>query len=201
MPAIRTAVRRARKLLLWAFVAFVCWLVLIGGWIVHYGSTDHKKNSDCIIVLGAAIQGDKPSPVFEERLRHAVNLYRNGYAPKLILTGGLGDGRKRSESSVASDFVRRFGVPNRDIIIEERSRTTYQNLQESADVMKAKGFRTAIVVSDPLHMERSMMMAGDLGLDAVSSPTPTSRYRTLGPQLGFLYREIYFFHYYLITNE
>lgn len=201
MPAIRTLFYQVHRTLLWILAALVAWPVLLGGWIAYYGSVDHKEKSDCIVVLGAAIQGDRPSPVFAERLRHAVDLYRRGYAPKLLLTGGVGAGERRSESSVASDFVRGLGIPDRDILIEERSRTTYQNLTEAARIMSIEKLRTAIVVSDPFHMERSMTMASDLGLDAVSSPTPTSRYRTLTTQLGFLAREVYFFNTYLITNE
>jgi uncharacterized SAM-binding protein YcdF (DUF218 family) len=201
MSAISTSPRRVRKALLWALLALVCWVVLVGGWITYYGSVDHKKRSDCVIVLGAAIQGDKPSPVFEERLRHAVELYRDGYASKLVLTGGIGAGTQHSESSVGSTFVSALGIPAEDILVEERSHTTFQNLDEAAYVMASHGLRTAIVVSDPLHMERSMTMADDLGLDAVSSPTPTSRYRTPATQFEFLAREVYFFHHYLISDE
>lgn len=201
MPAINTKPHRARRFILWALLALACWLILAGGRIAYYGSIDHKKKSDCAIVLGAAVQGDRPSPVFAERLRHAVELHRRGYASKLVLTGGVGAGTQRSESSVGSDFVRALGVPAEDVLIEERSHTTLQNLDEAAYVMASHGLRTAIVVSDPLHMERSMTMAGDLELDAVSSPTPTTRYRTLKTQFEFLAREVYFLHHYLLTSE
>jgi uncharacterized SAM-binding protein YcdF (DUF218 family) len=56
-------------------------------------------------------------------------------------------------------------------------------------------------VSDPLHMKRAMMMADDLDIAAVSSPTPTSRYRSLKTKLGFLLRELYFIHHYSATGD
>ena len=67
--------------------------------------------------------------------------------------------------------------------------------------MQLHRLKSAIIVSDPLHMKRAVMMAGGLGINAVSSPTPTTRYRSLWTQLGFLIREIYFFHHYLITGN
>jgi uncharacterized SAM-binding protein YcdF (DUF218 family) len=67
--------------------------------------------------------------------------------------------------------------------------------------MQKHGLKSAIIVSDPLHMKRAMMMAEDLGIEAASSPTPTTRYRSLQTKLGFLIREIYFFHHYIITGN
>ena len=60
---------------------------------------------------------------------------------------------------------------------------------------------SAIIVSDPMHMKRAMMMAGDLEVVAVSSPTPTSRYRSFKTKLGFLLREVYFIHHYFVTGD
>lgn len=67
--------------------------------------------------------------------------------------------------------------------------------------MREHGLKSAIIVSDPLHMKRALMMAEGLEIDAVSSPTPTTRYRSLQSKLGFLFRELYFFHHYLITGD
>ena len=68
-------------------------------------------------------------------------------------------------------------------------------------MMQKNGLKSAIIVSDPLHMKRAMMMAAGLGIDAVSSPTPTTRYRSLQTKLGFLVRELYFFHHYVIIGN
>ncbi|HEY5741174.1 MAG TPA: YdcF family protein [Terrimicrobiaceae bacterium] len=162
---------------------------------------DYAANADCIVVLGAAIRGSSPTPVFEERIRHGVDLYRNGMAAKIVFTGGFGDGQKHSESSVAAAVAGRLGVPVASVLIEEKSRTTRQNLAEALEVMRQNGLHSAIIVSDPLHMKRAMMMAEDLGIEAFSSPTPTTRYRSFRARLVFLIREIYFFHHYLITGD
>jgi uncharacterized SAM-binding protein YcdF (DUF218 family) len=63
------------------------------------------------------------------------------------------------------------------------------------------GLKSAIIVSDPLHMKRAMMMADGLGIDAVPSPTATTRYQSFQTKFGFLIREIYFFHHYIVTEN
>jgi uncharacterized SAM-binding protein YcdF (DUF218 family) len=102
---------------------------------------------------------------------------------------------------VGSIIATQREVSANDIYIEEKSRTTQQNIAEAAALMKVHNLKSAIIVSDPLHMKRAMMMADDLGIEAVSSPTPTTRYRSLRTKLGFLLRELYFVHHYVLTGN
>jgi uncharacterized SAM-binding protein YcdF (DUF218 family) len=197
LPAKRL-VRRTLGLLLGAAVL---WLAALSGSIVRFGVRDHATSHDAAIVLGAAVYGSRPSPVFRERIRHALGLYRAGTVRKLIFTGGFGPGAARAESEVARDLALRAGVPASDILIETRSRTTRQNLLEARLLMASAGLRTAAVVSDPLHMKRALRMSSDLGMAAVSSPTPTTRYRGWRSKAAFLIRELYFYHHYLITGN
>lgn len=169
--------------------------------IWNFGASNQAQQADCIIVLGAAVNGNKASPVFEERIRHAINIYNSGFAKKIIFTGGLGDGKSHSESAVAAVFAREQGVPVADILIEERSRTTQSNLSEAYELMQAEGFGAAILVSDPLHMKRATLMAEGLGMAVFSSPTPSSRYTGFNSQLKFLLREIYFVHHYWFVGR
>jgi len=194
-------IRRILQLLGGLVIAFVAWLAILGTDIWLYGTTDNVVKSDCAIVLGAAAYGAKPSPVFEERIRHAVFLYRTGLVSKIIFTGGYGEGAPHAESEVGAAYAMNQGIPATDILVELRSHTTQQNLAEAKLLMEAQGLHTAILVSDPLHMRRAMWMANDLDIPAVSSPTPTSRYRSLKTQLRFLRRELYYWHYYLFTGK
>jgi uncharacterized SAM-binding protein YcdF (DUF218 family) len=193
-------IKKLFKLLLWLVVAALLWLSYTGIAIWSYGNKDHAALSDSIIVLGAAIVGDKPSPVFEERINHAVNLFQNTKAPRIIFTGGLGNGEKFTESEVGAAFAVGLGVPSSAILKDMTSRTTRQNLLEAQSLMKAHNLKSVIIVSDPLHLKRAEMMARDLGISAVTSPTPTSRYRSLNTKLEFLFREIYFYNHYLLFN-
>lgn len=192
---------RLKKIALWLLLAGTIWCAVLATLIWRYGAHDHATKSDCIIVLGAAVQGTTPSPVYEERIRHGVDLYKAGFASKLLFTGGVGEGQKHSEGSVGRSVATQQAVPTGDILIEERSRTTQQNLSEARLIMQKHGLKSAIIVSDPLHMKRAMMMADGLGIVAVSSPTPTTRYRSLRTKLGFLVRELYFFHHYVIAGN
>jgi uncharacterized SAM-binding protein YcdF (DUF218 family) len=180
--------------------AVLLWLAILASSIVSFGSRDRATSHDAAIVLGAAAYGSVPSPVFRERIRHALSLYRAGTVRKLIFTGGFGPGASLAEAEVARDVALKEGVPASDILIETRSRTTYQNLLEAKRVMDSAGLRTAAIVSDPLHMKRALRMSLDLGIEAVSSPTPTTRYMGLRSKATFLAREIYFYHLYLING-
>ncbi len=193
--------RHTKKIAFWLLCAVLTWCVVLGTIIWRYGNHDGVTQSDCIIVLGAAIEGTAASPVFDERIQHGINLHKAGHAPKLVFTGGIGDGEDFSESRVGQSIAIQQGVPATDLLLEEKSRTTQQNLSEARNLMKQHKIVSAVIVSDPLHMKRAMMMAEDLGIAAVPSPTPTSRYRSLRVKLGFLIREVYFIHHYFITGE
>jgi uncharacterized SAM-binding protein YcdF (DUF218 family) len=193
--------KRIKRIGLGLIIAVTIWCVIIVTSIWRYGTHNDAVKADCIIVLGAAVQGQNPSPVFAERIRHGIDLYETSYAPKIIFTGGYGEGQKFSESGVGMLVATQRGVSVDDIYIEEKSRTTQQNIAEAASLMKNHDLKSAIIVSDPLHMKRAMMMADDLGIAAVSSPTPTTRYRSLRTKLGFLVRELYFVHHYVLTGK
>lgn len=158
------------------------------------GERDQAAPADVIIVLGAAAYDARPSPVLQERLRHGIDLYQRGLAPKLLFTGGYGTGARFAESQVGQRYALRQGVPADAILIETVSRTTRQNLQQAAQVMREHGLHRAIVVSDPLHMARAMRLSRELGIQAVASSTPTSRFRSFATRWKFLLQEVYFFH-------
>jgi len=163
------------------------------GWIIWtYASTTSDGPADAALVLGAAADGIAPSPVFEERLRHAVDLYARGRVKYLVLTGGRGVGEALAESEVGRDWAVPHGVPADAILIETDSRTTKQNLTFARPIIEDAGIVSLLIVSDPLHMRRAMWMADTLKYDAQPSPTPTSRYESLATQVPMLFREVWF---------
>ena len=177
------------------------WLAGVAAYITWVGQRDDARPADAIIVLGAAAYDAKPSPVFEERIRHGLDLYRQGLAPKLIFTGGFGGATARfSESQVARRYALKQQIPAQDILIESRSRTTRQNLVEAKRLMEARGMRRAILVSDPLHMARALRLSDELGIDALASSTPSTRFRSFHTSWRFLAQEIFFFHRDLFTR-
>ena len=196
--------KRARGVLGWvglSALAGLIWSVVLSVQIWSFGAVDGAAKSDCIIVLGAAVYGDKPSPVFEERIRHGIHLFKDGYAPLIVFTGGKGVRATLAESEAAAKFAISNGVPQDSILTEDRSRTTQQNLAEANALMDGRGLKSAILVSDPLHLFRAAQMAEDLKIEAHLSATPTSRYQSLRSRMGFLIRELYFCHHYWITGH
>ena len=194
---MKAAVRRT-GLMGWVWrlcVLLLLWLLGVAAWIIWVGDRDEAAPADAIIVLGAAAYDAKPSPVFEERIRHGLDLYRQGYAPKLIFTGGFGGtGARFSESQVARRYALKQKIPGNDILIETRSRTTRQNLVEAKRVMAKHDMHKVIVVSDPLHMARALRLSKELGIDALASSTPSTRFRSFHTSWRFLLQEVYFFH-------
>ena len=181
--------RRRRGLFGWSWrllALAALWLAGVAAHIVWVGERDQAAAADVIIVLGAAAYDARPSPVFRERIRHGIELYRRGLAPRLIFTGGYGKGARFSESQVARRYALQQDVPRAAILIESRSRTTRENLRQAALLMEEHRMRRAIIVSDPLHMARALRLARALGIDALGSSTPTSRFRSFETRWRFL---------------
>lgn len=193
--------RRVLGLLLKLTLLCVVWLLGVACWIVWVGERDQAAKADAIVVLGAAAYDARPSPVLEERLRHALDLHRRGYADTLIFTGGYGRGARFSESQVARRYALKQGVPEETMLLESVSRTTYENLAQTQLLMREHHLQRVIVVSDPLHMARALRLCRQLGIDALGSATPSTRFRSFRTQWRFLTREIYFFHRDLVVDS
>lgn len=181
------------------------WLVVIIGIILsvniavtaisiwNYSTIDEKQSADVAIVLGAGTTNSEVTPVFQERINHGIWLYQNGFVNALIFTGGIGDGNEESDAYVAKEYALGQGIPENVILLEEESTITQENIENAKKIMDESFYHTAIIVSDPLHMKRAMLMADDYGIEAYSSPTPTTRYISLKSKLPFLAREMFFY--------
>ena len=168
--------------------------------IVQYGKVDEKMHCDVAIILGAATTDGEVSPVYRERINHSIWLYKNGYVDYLIMTGGVGEGNETSDAFAAKQYAIEKDVPEQVILIEEQSTITEENLDYAKAIMDAHSMDTAIIVSDPLHMKRAMLMANGYGITAYSSPTPTTMYRSAKTQLPFLAREVFFYIGYSVVR-
>lgn len=161
--------------------------------IWQFAKVDEKCKADVAIVLGASSYNGVVSPVFKERINHGIWLYENDYAEVLIMTGGIGAENECSDAYAAKQYAVLEGVPEEDILLEETSTITQENLENAKVLMEENGYETAVIVSDPLHMKRSMLMAKDYGIKACSSPTPTTRYISIDTKVEFLTREVFFY--------
>ena len=171
-------------------IALLTVFVFTGIQICAFSKVDQKTNADVIIVLGAKSTDGKPSKVLEERINHGIWLLNNGYADYIIFTGGFGKGETISEAAASKEYAILQGISEDVIFIEEKSTITEENFLEAKKIMDENGFTSAIIVSDPLHQKRAMLLACDYGIEtAFSSPTPTSAYKTFKTKAGFLLRE------------
>ena len=195
-----TLIRKILKTVLWLVVIAAVCLSAVAASIVTYGQKDEKQPCDAVIVLGAGSWNSYISPVFRERINHGIWLYENGYADRIIFTGGYGIGSSMAESGAAKGYALSQGVPEDVIFTEEISVTTEENLYYAKEVMDENAWETAIIVSDPLHMKRAMFLAKDHGISAVSSPTPTTMYRSFKTQFPFLLREEFYYIGYLVVR-
>ena len=184
-------------LLLFAVLGFVG----LAWQIVSYGYSSFDSHADAALVLGAAAWGQKPSPVYRERITEAIALYKSGRVRYLVFTGGTPQSGYPAEGEVGRRFAIENGVPPAAILVETTSRTTWQNLANAKELLASNGIQTVLLVSDPLHMRRAMAMAASLGLQATPAPTSTSRFQSLASRGEFLWRETWRYIDYLLLGN
>ena len=177
-------------LVLWVLLMFAC----LVGYVWYCAQERPITSAPATIVLGAAAWGHKPSPVFKERIRHAVHLYQAGVTQKLIFTGGALRAYIPSEGEVGARWAIRLGVAPEDTAYEATSRDTWFNLKNAKAILQQQQIDSVILVSDYFHLARAGIMARDLGLQVQLSPTPTSKFNNFSEADKFnLYlKESYF---------
>jgi uncharacterized SAM-binding protein YcdF (DUF218 family) len=151
-----------RKGTLWKWVAGI---VIVGGLssmiaIDQYGLTDRAQPADVIVVLGSRVyRSGQPGPSLMRRAKWAVELYKKGIAPVIICSGGLGP-YLPTEAEAACDLAQSLGVPESAIILETQARSTEETSLYVAEIMRGRGWSSAVVVSDGYHLARTVMLFG-----------------------------------------
>lgn len=141
--------------------------------IRRQSSVDEARPADVILVLGAAEYRGRPSPILEARLNHALFLYLQGLAPRIITTGGKGGDPRFTEGEVGRAYLSRHGVPSEAIIVESEGETTVYSTAAAAEIMRRMNLRSCIVVSDGYHIYRVKRMLQFEGIDVYGSPRPS----------------------------
>jgi uncharacterized SAM-binding protein YcdF (DUF218 family) len=179
--------RRWRRRILLTLAALILLSVGYYGvtlWQVHsVGQSDQARPVDALVVLGAAQYDGTPSPQLQGRLDHALELWSEGLADTVVVTGGNQPGDRFTEAEAAADYLRARGVPTDRILLEDESHNTYDALRGVADLLDDGA--SVLIVTDPYHSLRSRMTASEVGLTAYVSPTDfESRSRELKEALG-----------------
>ena len=118
--------------------------------------------ADCIMVLGAEVKPDgTPSKMLKDRLDKAIELYRSGAAPKLLMSGD--DGQvEYNEVKVMMQYAVDAGVPEKDIFLDHAGFSTYESLYRAQYIF---GVKSAIVVTQKYHEYRALYIGQRLGID------------------------------------
>jgi uncharacterized SAM-binding protein YcdF (DUF218 family) len=170
----RPALRSAALLAGWGVVGGIVLLGYMAIRVSAQGERDERRPADAIVVLGAAQFDGTPGGVFEARLRHAVDLYHEGLAQFLVVTGGKLPGDRTTEAATARAWAIEHGVPEAAILAEDKGRNTLASVEAVARIMREHDITSAVFVSDETHMLRVLRMAADQGIVAWGSPTRTS---------------------------
>lgn len=146
------------------------------------------QQADAIVVLGGGREAadpawgsDQPSLFASQRLRYAARLQRASGLPVLV-SGGLHYGQPPSEARIMADSLQQdYQVATR--WLEERSRTTLENAQFSAQILYNQGIRRIVLVTDAWHMQRSVWSFEQQGFEVMAAPQgfySSNRSRPLG---------------------
>ena len=152
-------------------------IIFIVGLIVVFGINFYVKAStknriisdfskipqvDCILILGAGIDGDKPSWMLEDRLKAGIELYDNNISRKIVMSGDHGR-KEYDEVNIMKNYAMELDIPSSDIFMDHAGFSTYESMYRLKHIFGAK---SVVIVSQKYHLYRSIYIARALGLDA-----------------------------------
>ncbi len=142
------------------------------------------EDADVIVVPGAKVRADgSPSPALARRIAAAAAAQRATGLP--VIVSGAAAGPGPSEAAAMRDGLVARGVPAAAITLDEAARSTFENALNAGRIMRARGWRRALVVSEPYHAPRAVLTLRLLGVAATAAPTDPDGAR-LGPLTAFL---------------
>jgi vancomycin permeability regulator SanA len=182
-------------------------LALVAAFLVTYrvidarSALDESQPADVILVLGSAVwPNEQPSPSLRARTERAIELYQEGYAPYLLLSGGLGR-YPPEEAEVMRRLVTAAGIPEEALLLDKEAHSTWESVEKARQIMEQEGWKSLIVVSDPFHMERALLMASDAGLVAYAAPALDSPTYTIpARRVFYTSREVLALWWYLVQR-
>lgn len=166
---MRTFLRTWFVLGLAAAIALASYIVVCGVSLVWRGTHDDATSADAVVVMGAAQYDGTPSPLLETRLQHALDLWRDGRAPLIAVTGGKKAGDRFTEAATSRRWLTDRGVPATAVLAEEQGTSTWESLSALAPVLRAAKVNRVIAVSSRWHVERVVLSLEELGFRATAS--------------------------------
>lgn len=176
-------------------------LALVAMSIARYPQSHlQPPDAEYALVLGARSLDSGPLPVFQGRIDYALELYRQGKVKKILFTGGPNFPEKISQAEIAKRYAVERGIPEGDILLEPLSMRTLENFREAVKVLPEPQ-ASVLVVTDPFHLKRAMLMAEDVGMKAEAAPVPQTLVRSRWSRFKFLTRETFAYIYYYLFRR
>jgi len=149
-----------------------------------YSIDDKLPETRVAIVFGAALQNynKEPSPILQDRILTAVDLYKKGIIKKIIMSG---DNRylDYNEPQIMVDFAKKNGVSEFDLQPDYAGRRTYDTCLRAKEIF---GVNQAILISQNFHLPRALYTCNALGLEAIGVSADRNIYQDY---TGFEVRE------------
>ncbi len=162
------------------FVALVV-VLFLGYGAITFGQVwwasraDFSGSAPAAVVLGAAQYNGTPSPALQTRLDHAASLYQQDRVEIVVVTGGRQEGDTTTEAKAAYDYLRNVvGLPDERLRLEVDGTSTFEELAAVARFLTQEGITEVLLVTDPYHARRALLVAREVGLDAEVAPTAAS---------------------------
>ena len=130
--------------------------------IVKEENVSNIDGVDCILILGAGIWGDKPSPMLEDRLKEGITLYKKGTTKKIIMSGDHSR-EDYDEVKIMKEYAESEGVPSEDIFMDHAGFSSYDSVYRAKEIF---GVQKMIIVTQKYHLYRSLYIAKKLGIEA-----------------------------------
>lgn len=148
--------------------------------IIEAKEASKLNDIDCIVVLGAGVWGDKPSPMLEDRLIQAIELYKNNVSSKIIMSGDHGR-VEYDEVNIMKNYAIEKGVPSEDIFMDHAGFSSYDSIYRAKAIFNAKKI---VIVTQKYHLYRALYIANNLEIDAYGVGSDPRKY------VGAAYREL-----------
>ena len=133
---------------------------------------EFEGEATAAVVLGAAQYDGEPSGALQGRLDLAAELYAAEEVEKVVVTGGGQEADITTEAKTGYDYLRlTANIPDEDLLLEIDGTTTYEQLAAVSRFLDDENINDVVVVTDPYHARRSMLVANEVGLDASAAIT------------------------------
>lgn len=166
--------KRVKRIFITLFSVGVASFIIIEGFIITSGICGEMKKSDYLVILGAGLRGEKMSLTLSQRMHKSLEYIENYPDVKIVVSGGQGPGEYITEAEAMKRFLINHGVSGKNIIKEEKSTSTAENLKYTKDKLEQidqrKNMKISIVTSD-FHMFRAQFLAKRVGFDTYAVPT------------------------------